>query len=486
MKKFISVLLALVMAISVTTFAWADGETPERTKGYKEIGASEYSELPAAPTEENGVISVNAANAQYTLDGAYGDITGKTIRFTESITETLFLGRPTKYVGSNTKYYSDGAFTAEIDYAGAMAVTTNGHYIRTVSNVTFTAAAGVSVAGFVAYSGQVTSAAEKPYDYVRDMGSNIVTTNNGYYAIANLANITFDGLTITKNVDISGYETSCAYTVNGIRFVNCVFHGNAGKTEYAIRIAGGDATLSLTDLKVEGCTFEGCKEGVLAYHINGAVIKNNTFKNMASKAIELGSSSVLSGEIVIKENYIKDTGDRAIKLGNFSEGASLTVENNVMINAKDENGEVFKAEGKPSTISLEHNYWGVADVSTAVNPANGITAPTTTGIIGGTFTEEITSDMLAGGVKVVDNGDGTYTVVTEQPAPTPEPPAPVEPEQPAHTNRRYPATTTTTETPAKGNDITSAKTFDGGVALYVGMALTSTLGMAWMGKKRAH
>ena len=89
-----------------------------------------------------------------------------------------------------------------------------------------------------------------------------------------------------------------------------------------------------------------------------------------------------------------------------------------------------------------------------------------------------------------DNTTNVNIVCTEtdpNPDPViPEPdPTPVEPEQPAHTNRRYPATTTTTETPAKGNDVTSAKTIDGGVALYVGMALTSTLGMAWMGKKRA-
>ncbi len=79
-----------------------------------------------------------------------------------------------------------------------------------------------------------------------------------------------------------------------------------------------------------------------------------------------------------------------------------------------------------------------------------------------------------------------YTDVPQQPPVTPDPdPTPVEPERPAHTNRRYPAATTTTaEAPAKGNDITSAKTFDGGVMLYAGMALTSALGMAWMGKKR--
>ena len=48
------------------------------------------------------VINVTAANAQYTLDGAYGSINGKTINFTETVPYTLDLARPTKFEGSGT------------------------------------------------------------------------------------------------------------------------------------------------------------------------------------------------------------------------------------------------------------------------------------------------------------------------------------------------------------------------------------------------
>ena len=45
----------------------------------------------------------------------------------------------------------------------------------------------------------------------------------------------------------------------------------------------------------------------------------------------------------------------------------------------------------------------------------------------------------------------------------------------------YPSTSdTTTSTTTKG----SPKTFDAGIALYVGMALTSAAGVAFVGKKR--
>ena len=469
MKKALATILALVMALGLTTMVWAE-DNPERTKGYKSVGASDYSELPAGPTDMTAaVIEVGKTNAQYVLDGAYGDITGKTIKFTEDITEELILGRPTKYVGSNTKYYSSGGFDTEIDYAEAMANTVNGHYTRTVSNVTFTAADGVTVAGFTANSGQVASTnGKQAYDYVRDSGSYVNATNNGYYCIANFENIKFEGLTITGRVDFDGYEQSCRYTVNGISFVNCTFPGNDSKTDRAIRIAGSTDSLALTNLTVTGCTFRNCKEGVLAYSVNGAAIKNNAFENIAEKAIEIGSNTnPVSGNITIKENYIKDTNDRAIRLGTFNTGASLVVENNVMINAKNRDDEMFKAEGKPDTISLENNYWGGVNAATAVNTNGGVTVPTKTGIAGGTFKGEVTADMLAEGVVTVNNGDGTFTVRAPQPEQTPP-------------RYYYYPTTDTKADDTKG----SPKTFDAGIALYVGMALTSAAGVAFVGKKR--
>ena len=468
MKKLLAMALALVMCLSVTTMAWADN--PERTKGYKRVGELDYSELPAGPTDTTAaVIEVNKANAQYVLDGAYGDITGKTIKFTEDISEELILGRPTKYVGSNTKYYSDRAFSTEINYAEAMANTVNGHYKRTVSDVTFTAADNVTVAGFTANSGQVASKnGKQAYDYVRDSGSYVNATNNGYYCIANFENIKFEGLTITGRVDFDGYEQSCRYTVNGISFVNCTFPGNDSKTDRAIRIAGSTGSLALTNLTVTGCTFRNCKEGVLAFSVNGAEIKNNAFENIAGKAIEIGSDiNPVSGNITIKENYIKDTNDRAIRLGTFNTGASLVVENNVMINAKDSDGEMFKAEGKPETISLENNYWGGAAAATAVNPNGGVTVPTKTGIVGGMFTVDVT-DYMAEGAVIVDNGDGTFTVGP----------------QPEQTPPRYYYNSTTTADTKKDESKSSPKTFDAGVGIYAVSALLSVTGMAYVGKRK--
>ena len=442
MKKLLAMVLALVLALGVTTMAWADGENPDLS---------------------GTVVNVTAATAQDVLDGKYGNIDGKTINFTENINSVLVLARPTKHEGSNTVWYngewvnnswtrvdtpvkSVDELTAKVRY-----------YDRTLTNVTFTANSGVTVQGFYAYSGQVSSSGQ--HDYVVDRD---VNGNDQYYGISSLKNITFSGLTITKCVNFDGYETRCRWSVEGLRFENCVFPGNENKTEIAIRVAGAQ---TVTDMTVTGCTFKNCKEGVLAYSTNGIEIKNNTFESIAAKAIELGSSSnALSGSVTIKENYIKDTNDRAIRLGTFNTGASLVVENNVMVNAKDENGEMFKAEGKPDTISLENNYWGGADAATAVSTKGGVTVPTKTGIVGGTFTVDVT-DYMADGMVTVKNADGSYTVVEKVPP------------------RYYYNSTTTTDT-KKDDSKSSPKTFDAGVGIYAVSAVLSVTGMAYVGKKK--
>ena len=80
-------------------------------------------------------------------------------------------------------------------------------------------------------------------------------------------------------------------------------------------------------------------------------------------------------------------------------------------------------------------------------------------ITSGTYTSEPT---VPSGYKATKNDDGTWTVTKIS-------------------YYYYPSTSdTTTSTTTKG----SPKTFDAGIALYVGMALTSAAGVAFVGKKR--
>ena len=77
--------------------------------------------------------------------------------------------------------------------------------------------------------------------------------------------------------------------------------------------------------------------------------------------------------------------------------AVIVLENNVMLNSGDGDGQLIKAGAlTAATVSLEYNYWGGAAVTTAVD--GGLTRPSVTGIRGGTFRETIDAAYCAGGV----------------------------------------------------------------------------------------
>jgi hypothetical protein len=113
-------------------------------------------------------------------------------------------------------------------------------------------------------------------------------------------------------------------------------------------------------------------------------------------------------------------------------------------------------------VNLDNNYWSGKTAATAVNTNGGVTVPTKTGIVGGTFTVDVTNYM-AEGVVTVNNGDGTFTVRAPR--------------------YYYNSTTTTTDTKADGTK-GSPKTFDAGVGIYAVTAVLSVTGMAWTAKKR--
>ena len=115
-RRFLSLLLAALMLCSLlpaTALAADEWELPDREMGY------DGKELPTEPKKNGNVWTVNPDNAQYTLDGAYGSIDGKTIRFDAgTYTDVLVLARPTKYVGSETKIYKNAAANAkEVEYS---------------------------------------------------------------------------------------------------------------------------------------------------------------------------------------------------------------------------------------------------------------------------------------------------------------------------------------------------------------------------------
>ena len=446
MKKLLAMALALVMALGVTTMAWAEGEGPDMS---------------------GTVVNVTAANAQDVLDGKYGDIDGKTINFTESIDSVLVLARPTKYEGSKTVWYN-GAWTQGAGWTRVDTPVTevNGltenvrYYVRTVSNVTFTANSGVTVKGVYSHSGIVNGSGQ--YDYVVERA---VSGGDLYYGTSSLKNISFEGITFTAQCNI---ESSLAESVlDGVTFTNCTFNiNNTASGNQAIRFYSEEPTGKVKNLVVDGCTFNSCFQGVYAQDVANVTVTGCTFNATGHNAIAVQGDS--SGTIVIEENYINGAGDRAIRFGNIGAESTITVNNNIMVNSGDDSDQLFKAENiNGATIDLENNYWNGKDAATAVSNNGGVTVPTKTGITGGTFKGEVTADMLAEGMEAVKNDDGSYTVGEKTP------------EQPP---RYYYNSTTTTDT-KKDDGKSSPKTFDAGVGVYAVSAILSVTGMAYVGKK---
>ena len=353
------------------------------------------------------VINVGASNAQDVLDGKYGDITGKTINFTESITDVLVLARPTKYAGSNTEYVcGDGnshsgvskTFTDSTEFIahfGENEWHTTPNYYRTLSGVTFTADEGVTVAGFTFDAGH---AYGECYDYVRDVA---YTSGSAYYKYSSLENITFKGLTITGQFEAKLYLADCV--VENITFDECTFTGDTDDCSNAAIKFLADSQY-FTDITVENCEISGYYQGIYIQGVDGAGIVNNSISNTEHNAIALQSHTVAAkGTIEVAENYISDVSNRAIRLNAVSSDAEISVNNNIMVDCGDEDGQLIKAgdvdEG--ATIDLESNYWGGEDVATAVS---GLTAPSTVGITGGTWDDDV-SAYLAAGYEMNESGE---------------------------------------------------------------------------------
>ena len=486
MKKVLATILALVMALGVTTMAWAGNEVPD-TSGT--------------------VVNVTAANAQDVLDGKYGSIDGKTIHFAQGAYEKLYLARviaDDACLGSGVDYYK-GVPDVKVQGSGSTCnpivtwtvgdkvsafagLTTRAQFfVRTVKNVTFTAEAGATFAGFEAaarWANDTEKTAMSAYfssknvqfDELRiekgDDGnyltSPIVRTNySGSWLDFSLQNITFDGLTINGSLSVSKAEDVLTnYANDGIIVKNCSFNPS-GEGKNGIELKS--LTTPYQNVQVTGCTFTGAtNDGLYIQRLQGATIKNNSFKNISKRAIQLNADNGMGGNVIIQENYIDNCGDRAIRFGTVNSDANVKVNNNVIVNSTGrDGGQLFKANGVQTggSVNLDNNYWSGKPAATAVNPNGGVTVPTKTGIVGGTFTVDVTNYM-AEGVVTVNNGDGTFTV---------------------RAPRYYYNSTTTTTTDTKADDTKgSPKTFDAGVGIYAVTAVLSVTGMAWAAKKRGN
>ena len=378
MKKVLATILALVMALSVTTMAWADDVA--------KIGDTGYATLQEA---------VNAATA------------GQTIVLQDNVTLTASL-----------IVAGDKTVTLDLNSYKITAAMNGPHMICNAGNLTITDSSE-NKTGEIAKIG-----AETNFGYVIEnhgtmtldrckISSTSVKSSaieNGWYtASANTAG-TSCTMTIQNAEVVSVNAAGGLYTVKNDDYGVMVINGGV----FTNGVAGAGAVLNWNDLTINGGTFTGAS---------------------AVRTLKSGSSDFETGKSQIKNGTFNGGIDT---LDGYKTGITIAVTGGTFSTDVKE----YLAEGK----ILQKN----GDTYTAV---------TNSGITSGTYTAKPT---VPDGYKVVENTDGTFTV------------------EKVGGYYYYQPTTDTKTTDTKG----SPKTFDAGIALYVGMALTSAAGVAFVGKKR--
>ena len=378
MKKVLATILALVMALSVTTMAWADDVA--------KIDGTGYATLQEA---------VNAAN------------NGQTIVLQSDVVLTASLN-----VAVNKTVTLDlNSYKITADMNGP-------HMICNAGNLTITDSSA-NKTGEIAKIG-----AETNFGYVIEnhgtmaldrckISSTSVKSSaieNGWYtASANTAG-TSCTMTIQNAEVVSVNADGGLYTVKNDDYGVMVINGGV----FTNSVAGAGAVLNWNDLTINGGTFTGAS---------------------AVRTLKSGSSDFETGKSQIKNGTFNGGIDT---LDGYKTGITIAVTGGTFSTDVKE----YLAEGK----ILQKN----GDTYTAV---------TNSGITSGTYTAKPT---VPDGYKVVKNTDGTFTV------------------EKVGGYYYYQPTTDTKADDTKG----SPKTFDAGIALYVGMALTSAAGVAFVGKKR--
>ncbi len=378
MKKALATILALVMALSVTTMAWADDVAKIDGTGYATLQGA----VDAATNGQTIVLQDNV-----TLTASLNVAVGKTVTLDlNSYKITADMNGPHMICNAGNLTITDSSANKTGEIAKIGAETNFGYVIENHGTMTLDRC-------------KISSTSVK----------SSAIENGWYTASANTAG-TSCTMTIQNAEVVSVNADGGLYTVKNDDYGVMVINGGV----FTNSVAGAGAVLNWNDLTINGGTFTGAS---------------------AVRTLKSGSSDFETGKSQIKNGTFNGGIDT---LDGYKTGITIAVTGGTFSTDVTE----YLAEGK----ILQKN----GDTYTAV---------TNSGITSGTYTAKPT---VPDGYKVVENTDGTFTV------------------EKVGGYYYYQPTTDTTKNDTKG----SPKTFDAGIALYVGMALTSAAGVAFVGKKR--
>ena len=441
MKKVLATILALVMALGLTTAAWADGAT-QITAETTVLNSGSYI-VNGEVTLTGGALTVNPG-AMVTLELAAGS-------------------KLTNKAGSHT-----------IINNGTLTITGTG----TVDNVSHGCAALYNAPGATATLNGGT------FDRSHEAGAS--TGNNGgnsYYTIKNFGTITVNpGVTVQQDGTANGGTTGKYSSLFANGWYNITTAGQPGKEP---------AHSSDAVLVINGGTFKGGLNTVKNDDAGKLTINDGTFTNIAQHAVFNVNEATIKGG-----NYTM-SGDGSVlynrKYDNANDKGQMTIENGVF-KAKDGVPAIKIADenSKPSVTGGTFS----SDVSDFVDSTPVASIGYTnerTYYVGEETIQNAAKNLSAGQELVIRKGTVRLTDVPAGVIVRPEHDTVVFVNGKDISNEfdgytvpqssgyyYYYPTTDTKTTDTKG----SPKTFDAGIALYVGMALTSAAGVAFVGKKR--
>ena len=434
MKKALATILALVMAIGLCSVSWAtDPAATPVTETTTELDSGAY-----------------IVNGEVTLT-----VGALTVKPGATVTLELAAGsKLTNKAGSHT-----------IINNGTLTITGTG----TVDNVSHGCAALYNAPGATATLNGGT------FDRSHEAGAS--TGNNGgnsYYTIKNFGTITVNpGVTVQQDGTANGGTTGKYSSLFANGWYNITTAGHPGKEPDH----SSDAVLV-----INGGTFKGGLNTVKNDDAGKLTINDGTFTNIAQHAVFNVNEATIKGG-----NYTMSGDDSVLynrKYDDANDKGQMTIENGVFkakdgvpaIKIADENSKpsvtggtfssdvsAYAPEGTPVAMVGNDYAVGSSAISAAANGGKTVIVVKAGPINGVDAGKSITVNRGVTGVTVngVPVTGGSYTV-------------------PARYYYYNSTTTDTKATDTKG----SPKTFDAGIALYVGMALTSAAGVAFVGKKR--
>ena len=438
MKKALATILALVMAIGLCSVSWA----------------TEPASVNSAETLKTAIGAATAENNTITLTDNV--VLNESVEIKKSgVNLVIDLGGKT-ISGSSLLFdiYSPVTFkngTIDVTYNGSASICVmwlnGGAKLALENDVIVNAAKSAGATGSVFAVGLYNDCDEAELTIngkiIGDNGATIngtITTNT-------------NKVTVNGTIDVAGHALYLAG--NGITDINngaCV-KGDAGIEIRAgvLNINGGTVestgTYSAPIANGNGTTASGAALIVAEHTTNQGITVNVNSGNI--KAASAGKAIAVSDPQNTNGNDVKLNVAGGNVVGGIQVEESIETAKPVAVTGGTFSTDVkeYLAEGK----ILQKN----GDTYTAV---------TNSGITSGTYTAKPT---VPDGYKVVENTDGTFTV------------------EKVGGYYYYQPTTDTKTTDTKTTDTKgSPKTFDAGIALYVGMALTSAAGVAFVGKKR--